>query len=645
MSEDVREKGGISVETEHIFPIIKKWLYSEKEIFLREIVSNACDAITKLKRLSSLGHVRDIENNYKITVKIDKEAGTLTVSDNGIGMNEDEVRRYICQIALSGALDFIKKYEGEDTSANGIIGHFGLGFYSSFMVSDSVDIITRSYDGSPAVKWVCTENGEYELYDSERQERGTDVVMHISEDEKEYLEEGKIRSILHKYCSFMPIEIYLTVEGKEEEKKHDHECTCEHKDDEDHECTCGHSPKPINDTSPLWQKIPSECKDEEYKEFYNKVFTDFREPLFHIHINADYPLNFKGILYFPRINSEYESLEGQVKLYYNQVFVADNIKEVIPEYMLMLKGVLDCPELPLNVSRSYLQNNSYIAKISAHIVKKVCDKLNSMFNTEREAYEKLWDDIKLFVEYASLRDRKFYDRIKGSVLFPVIGGGHKTMSEYLEAAKAKNEQSGNIIYYATDKIAQAQYISMLNSQGIEVVLLDKLIDTQFIQNVENADDSGDKDKKVKFMRVDSDVLSALKGDGDLYESAPLAELFKKVSGEEKLEVKFEVLKDKRVPAILTVSEQSRRMEDMMKMYRMSSGEDKDTFKMPLDSTLILNSGNSLIRKLGDKTEEEGTEAAVRQIYKLALLSQRKLTADELQSFLYDSFDILEKTVG
>lgn len=648
MSDTIKEKGGISVETDHIFPIIKKWLYSEKEIFLREIVSNATDAITKLKRLSSLGHVSDIGSDFKITVTVDKEAGTLTVSDNGIGMTEEEVRNYICQIALSGALDFIQKYEGDgkDSAPAGIIGHFGLGFYSSFMVSDSVDIITRSYDGSPAVKWICTESGEYEMYDGERAERGTDVVMHISDDEKEYLEESKIRSILNKYCSFMPVGIYLVIEGKEEDKEdkedkeeHDPECTCEHKDDEDHECTCDHLPKPINDTHPLWQKLPSECTDEDYKNFYGKVFTDFRESLFHIHINADYPLNFKGILYFPRINHEYDSLEGQVKLYYNQVFVADNIKEVIPEYMLMLKGVLDCPELPLNVSRSYLQNSGYVSKISAHIVKKVCDKLNGMFNTEREAYEKLWDSLKLFVEYASLRDRKFYDRVKNSVLFPVIGGGYKTAAEYLEAAK---ETNAGVIWYATDKIAQAQYIAMLQSQNISVVLLDKLIDTQFISTVEN-DSTGEN--KIKFMRVDSDVASAVKGDGEEYKSDELAELFKKISGEEKLTVKFETLKETRIPALMTVSEQSRRMEDMMKMYRMNGGEEKETFKLPFDATLVLNSASPLIRKLGEKPGLPETETAVRQIYRLALLSQRQLTADELQSFLYDSFSIIEKTVN
>lgn len=638
MSESIKEKGGISVETEHIFPVIKKWLYSEKEIFLREIVSNSCDAVTKLKRLSSLGQVSDIGDDFKITVTVDKDESTLTVSDNGIGMNADEVRKYICQIALSGALDFINKYEGESENAgNGIIGHFGLGFYSSFMVSDTVDVITKSFDGSPAVKWTCTDVGEYEISDSDRTDRGTDVVMHISEDEKDFLEEGKIRSILEKYCSFMPVEIYLVIVGKEEEEKESvKEAGDENAEKDENTEKEGEkedkTPKPINDIHPLWLKQPSECTDEEYKDFYNKVFSDFREPLFHIHINAEYPLNFKGILYFPKINSEYDNLEGQVKLYYNQVFVADNIKEVIPEYMLMLKGVLDCPELPLNVSRSYLQNNGYVSKISAHIVKKVCDKLNGMFGTDRENYEKMWNDLKIFVEYASLRDRKFYDRVKDSILLPIVGGGYKTVGEYLEGAKETNE---GVIYYATDKVAQAQYISMLNGQGIAVALLDKLIDTQFMNVVE-------EDKKIKFARVDSDVADSLKGEGEEYKNDALADMFKKVSGNEKLEVKYENLKDTKVPAVLTVSEQSRRFEDMMKMYRMSGGEGEGSFNAPLEATLVLNAGNSLIRKLGDNTSGEDTEAAVKQIYRLALLSQRQLTAEELQSFLYDSFDMLEK---
>ena len=633
MSEETKtEKGGISVEIEHIFPIIKKWLYSEKEIFLREIVSNACDAVTKLKRLSSLGEAKDIEDNFKITVKIDKAAGTLTVSDNGIGMTEDEVRRYICQIALSGALDFIKKYEGneEDATKDGIIGHFGLGFYSSFMVSDTVDVITRSYtaDEDHAVKWVCTEAGDYEITkDYFRAERGTDVVMHIMKDEEEFLDEHRIRGILEKYCSFMPVEIYLEVVKTEEEKKAEDEKSDSKAEDKT-------EPKPINDIHPLWQKNPSECTEEEYDAFYHKVFNDFREPLFHIHLNADYPLNFKGILYFPKIAHEYDSLEGQVKLYYNQVFVADNIKEVIPEYLLMLKGVLDCPELPLNVSRSYLQNSGYVAKISAHIVKKVADKINSMFNTDREAYEKLWNDLKTFVEYGSLRDRKFYDRVKDSILYQNTDGKYVTLKEYLESAKEKHE---NTVYYTADKTSQAQYIAMFAAEGIEVVVLDKLIDTQFINVIEQENDG------VKFVRIDADVASALKADGKAEENAKLADLFKKVSKNKDLKVSFELLKNAKVPAILNISEESRRMDDMMKMYRMS-GNDMGGMSFPTDATLVVNASSPLITRLSSEVEsDEGkAEKIAKQIYTLALLSQRQLTADELQAFLTDSFDMLEQ---
>lgn len=640
MSEEIKKetKGGISVQTEHIFPIIKKWLYSEKEIFLREIVSNASDAVTKLKRLISLGEVHDIDDSdFKITVKVDKNSGTLTVSDNGIGMSEDEVRKYICQIALSGALDFISKYEDTEGGAPGIIGHFGLGFYSSFMVSSTVDVVTRSYTGAPAVKWVCKDTGEYEIFPSDRETRGTDVIMHVTDEEKEYLEEFKIREILDKYCSFMPVDIYLeivkTPEELEKEKEHEKEhtdkdsCSCE-------DCADAKKPEPINDSHPLWQKLPSECTDDEYKEFYHKLFRDWKEPLFHIHINADYPLNFKGILYFPRLNHEFDNLEGQVKLYYNQVFVADNIKEVIPEYMLMLKGVLDCPELPLNVSRSYLQNSAYVSKLSAHIVKKVCDKLCGMFNTDRENYEKLWEDIKLFVEYACLRDRKFYDRVKSALLLPLTDGGFRTVDEYIEAAKEKHE---GVIYYAADKVAQAQYISMFKAQQIDVVLLDKVIDTQYINIIEN-------DKNVKFVRIDAEIATALKGDGEKFENKELEELFRKISGQEKLTVKFENLKDERVPAILNISEQSRRMEDMMRMYRMSGGDNNNTF--PTDATLILNSNSALIKRLGDilPSDAENAEKTAKQIYTLALIAQRQLTAEELQSFLYDSFSILEQSI-
>lgn len=634
MSDEMNntEKGGISVEIEHIFPIIKKWLYSEKEIFLREIVSNACDAVTKLKRLVSLGEAKDIDENYRITVTLDKEARTLTVSDNGIGMTEDEVRRYICQIALSGALEFIQKYEGSDEDAknDGIIGHFGLGFYSAFMVSDTVDVITRSYTGESAVKWVCTEAGEYEITkDYYRAERGTDVVMHIMKDEDEFLDEYRIRGILEKYCSFMPVEIYLDVVKSDEEKKDDAAAEDKAAADEPKEKA---EPKPINDIHPLWQKNPSECTDEEYAEFYRKVFNDYREPLFHIHLNADYPLNFKGILYFPRLAHEYDSLEGQVKLYYNQVFVADNIKEVIPEFLLMLKGVLDCPDLPLNVSRSYLQNSGYVAKISAHIVKKVADKLNSMFNNERESYEKLWDDLKTFVEYGCLRDHKFYERVKDSILYRTADSRYVTLSEYLEKAKEKHEKT---VYYTADKTSQAQYIAMFESEGIEVVVLDKLIDTQFINVIEQENEG------VKFVRIDADVASALKADGKAEENEKLAELFKEVSGNKDLKVSFELLKNEKIPAVLNISEQSRRMEDMMKMYRMA-GNDGPDMKFPTDATLVVNAQSELIKRLAGELESDADKAkkVAKQIYTLALLAQRQLTADELRDFLGESFDML-----
>ena len=619
MSEDVRstEKGGISVEIEHIFPIIKKWLYSEKEIFLREIVSNACDAVTKLKRLASLGEAEiEDEPKYKITVTIDKAAKTLTVSDNGIGMTEDEVRRYICQIALSGALEFIEKYEGTDKAdgeADGIIGHFGLGFYSAFMVSDTVDVITRSYKNESGVKWVCSEAGEYEITpDYFREGRGTDVVMHITDDESEFLDEHRIRGMLDKYCSFMPVEIYLSTDSNEEKNE---------------------EPKPVNDIHPLWQKNPSECTDEDYDAFYHKVFADFREPLFHIHLNADYPLNFRGILYFPRLSHEYDSLEGQVKLYYNQVFVADNIKEVIPEFLLMLKGVLDCPELPLNVSRSYLQNSGYVAKISAHIVKKVADKLCSMFNLERENYEKLWADLKTFVEYGCLRDRKFYERVKSAIVYETTDGRFVTLDEYLEKAKDKHEKT---VYYAADTTAQAQYISMFSAEGIDVILLDKMIDTQFINIVEQENEG------VKFVRIDADVAGALKADGTAKADEKLTEIFKEVSGNNELKVSFELLKNEKIPAILNISEESRRMEDMMRMYRMRGGEMGD-MKFPTDTSLIINASSPLIKRLSDtaNTDSDKAKKLAKQIYTLALLAQRQLSADELQAFLADSFDMLE----
>ena len=598
--------GGISVDTEHIFPIIKKWLYSEKDIFLREIVSNAADAVTKLRRLESLGIRESGDEKYSITVRLDADAGTLTISDNGIGMSEEEVDKYICSIALSGAVDFIQKYESESAegSKNGIIGHFGLGFYSSFMVSDSVEIETKSYTDAPAVHWVCSESGEYELSAGSRTEHGTDIIMHISESESEYLVKSKIRKILEKYCSFMPVDIYF--EDADDEKK-----------DEE--------PTPINETSPLWQKNASDCTDEDYKQFYTKVFNDYREPLFHIHINADYPLNFKGILYFPKLSNEYETIEGQVKLYYNQVFVADNIKEVIPEYLLMLKGVLDCPELPLNVSRSYLQTNTYVSKLSAHIVKKVADKLCSLCNNEREAYEGIWQDIAPFIEYASMRDRKFYDRVKGALLVTLTDGSKMTFEEYLEAAKELHE---NKVYYCTDKALQAQYIAMFESEGIKVVTFERPIDVQFASVAEQYMEG------VKFCRVDADVADLLKSDDDAAELDSLKSLYSEILGEN-ASIEFSSLKDEGVPAILTVSEESRRMEEMMRMYNAGS-------EYPLEYKLTLNTASPLVKKLDGMADSDHDKAkrVASYVYKLALLSQKKFSAEEMQEFMREGVALM-----
>ncbi len=602
------KKGGISVDTEHIFPIIKKWLYSEKDIFLREIVSNASDAITKLRRLESLGHRESSDEQYKITVTLNASEGTITVEDNGIGMTEEELTKYICNIALSGAVDFISKYENEaEGSKNGIIGHFGLGFYSAFMVSDTVEVITKSYTDAPAVRWICDENGSYETTSAEKNEHGTAIIMHIAEDEKEYLSASKLRAMLDKYCSFMPVEIYFVDADKDE-------------DDEK-------EPAPINDVTPLWQKQPSECTDEEYKEFYRKVFLDYREPLFQIHINADYPLNFKGILYFPKLANEYETIEGQIKLYYNQVYVADNIKEVIPEYLLMLKGVLDCPELPLNVSRSYLQTNTYVSKVSAHIVKKVADKLCALCNNDREKYESIWKDIGPFIEYACMKDKKFYDRTKKALLLPLTDGTSQTIDSYLEEAKEKHEGK---IYYATDKALQAQYISMFEAEGIKVALFDKAIDTQFATFIEQYMEN------VKFLRVDADLAEALKGDGVTSESETLKALFTEIVPE-KTEIKFDALKDENVPAILNVTEESRRMEEMMRLYGMGNGA-----SFPTESTLILNTASPLVQKLENEADEEKAKQIASYLYKISLLSQKKFSADEMQSFMKDSFEILMK---
>lgn len=630
MEENIK-KGGISVETQNIFPVIKKWLYSDKDIFVRELISNGCDAVTKHKRLVSLGEAESDGKPYRIDVTLDTELGTLTFSDNGIGMNQEEIDKYINQIALSGALDFIQKYEGESEDAGkGIIGHFGLGFYSAFMIADKVEIKSKSYrKDDAAVWWTGNEDGSYEMRPCDKMQRGTDIILYINDDEKEYASESKIREIIEKFCSFMPVEIYYTVlpEKKEEVK-------------EGEEPKEKSEPKPVNDTTPLWLKKPSECTDEEYKEFYRKVFHDYKEPLFWIHISADYPLNFKGILYFPKLSNEYGSYEGQVKLYYNQVFVADNIKEVIPEYMFLLKGVLDCPELPLNVSRSYLQSNGYVAKISAHIVKKVSDKLNSLFNTEREKYESFWDDVKPFVEYAGIRDNKFFSKVKDVILYKTTEGKFMTLSEY-----AANEHYDNTVYYTDDKQRQSKYVSMFASQGVPVVEFDKLIDVQFVSFAESELKSDDKYKDIKFVRVDSGVADILKDSDkqtDEEQSKKLCDFFKETLGKgDGLKISCDHLKDSTVPAVLNLSEQSRRFSDMMKMYGGGMGS------MPVEETLVLNLSNPLIGKIADKitseeTPDELSKSLATQAYMLALVAQRPLEPDELSKFISQSSELFAK---
>ena len=605
MNMEENKKGGISVETEHIFPIIKKWLYSEKEIFLREIVSNACDAITKLRRLSSLGKYESDGTPYRIDVIYSKAEKTLTVKDNGIGMTEEELEKYICNMALSGALDFIEKYEGQkEENAAGIIGHFGLGFYSSFMVADTVEIDTASYTGSAPVHFTCSEDGNYEIDAEADATRGTSVIMHINEDSEEYLNEGKLREVLDRYCAFMPVEIYLTDADKEES-------------DDAQENT----PAPVNDPTPLWQRQASEITEEEYNAFYTKVFHEYGEPLFHLHLNADYPLCFKGIIYFPKIKENYESLEGKVKLFYNQVFVAENIKEVIPEYLLMLRGVLDCPELPLNVSRSYLQNSAYVAKLSRYISKKVADKLVKMFKNEREKYEGMWQDLKTFAEYAAICEKSFYDQVKEGLLLTAADGTRVPVASAMEKVGEKKT-----LYYATDAVLQAQYISMYTAKGLDVYLAGSVLDERFLQILE-------QNENVKFVRVDADT-DALREE-TVEENATLTSLFTSLVPEgKKMTVKLARLTDGTVPAVLTVSEESRRMEEMMRMYAPD---------MPMpekETTLTLNMASPVIARLAEGGFGERNAQVAKYVLSLATLSHRTLSAEEMKAFLSDSYDVL-----
>ncbi|GHU76003.1 molecular chaperone HtpG [Clostridia bacterium] len=630
------ETGNLSINSENILPIIKKWLYSDTDIFVRELVSNAADAITKLRKLNDMGETTLPEDNkFKIDVALDPEEKTITFSDNGIGMTADEVKQYINEIAFSGANDFVEKYKDKIDKEGGIIGHFGLGFYSAFMAADKVTIDTLSYkEGSQSAHWECTGGIEYSMTEGNKTERGTTITLHIGEDAKEFLETYKLRQTLHKYCGFIPVEIYFetakTAEEKEAEEHHVHDENCHHEE---------HAPVPINDTAPLWTKQPSECTDEEYKEFYRKVFADYNEPLFWIHLNMDYPFNLQGILYFPKLKHELESIEGQVKLYSNQVFIADNIKEVIPEFLLLLKGALDCKDLPLNVSRSFLQNDGYVTKMSSYITKKVADKLNSLYKKDREQYSAYWDDISPFIKYGAIKDKDFYDKVKDAVLYKTINGKYVTLPEYLEAAKEKHE---NQVYYVSNEKQQAQYIKLFKDFDMDAVILSTNLDNPFMSYVESY--GGD----IKFNRIDSDISSNMKNEpsepaeGDETDKT-LEELFKTNLGNDKLQIKVESLKSEEIPAIVLLSEQSRRMQEMSKMFGSIPG-------MPFgggnDETLVLNKSNKLIQTLlrlkDDESRKEDTTLICEHIHDLAYMSHEPLDVAAMNKFVERSNKILER---
>lgn len=614
-------KGNISVDSENLFPIIKKWLYSDKDIFLRELVSNGCDAITKLKKLVGVGDAKiEDEPQYKVTVSIFKDAKKLVISDNGIGMTAEEIDKYINQIAFSGASDFLEKYKDEEDKGSQIIGHFGLGFYSAFMVADSVEIDSLSYrEGAKAAKWVCDGSMEFDMTDGERTERGTTITLNIAEDSEEFLDEYTIRQILNKYCSFLPTEIYLETPDKKEECG----CSHEHEDGEEHE---HEEPKPINNTKPLWMKKPSECTDEEYKEFYRNVFLDFNEPLFWIHLNVDYPFNLKGILYFPKINHEFSGQEGQIKLYNNQVFVADNVKEVIPEFLMLLKGVIDCPDLPLNVSRSFLQNDGYVKKISAHITKKVADKLTGLYKNEKESYEKYWEDINVFIKYGCLRDEKFYEKVKDVIIYKDLDDKYITLGEYL------GDEKGDV-YYVSDPKQQSQYINMLKDQGKNAVILPTMMDTHFISFVEM------KQEGVKFKRIDSAINDIAEESEKDETDEKLIQKFKDRINDEALKIEVQKLKDTSIPAVILLSEQSRRMREMYRAYGQQMAGMADMFKD--DFTLVLNSGNPLIQKL-DTIDGEDANLIIDHIYDLAKISHSPLEGDAMTKFVKRSNQLLEK---
>jgi molecular chaperone HtpG len=661
------KQGSLSISSDNIFPIIKKWMYSDHDIFIRELISNGCDAITKLKKLALMGEYEEVEGEeYKIEVLASAKDKTLTFVDNGLGMTEDEVEKYINQIAFSGATDFINTYK-DKSNDDQIIGHFGLGFYSAFMVADKVTIETCSYkEGATPVYWECNEGTEFSMEESDDDIRGTAITLYLNEDSYEFANEYRVKEVIQKYCAFMPYNIYFVnedAEPEEEEEDKDADIVVDTTKDEnaessdksaddkaaagDEEGSKGETddaepkkkkgPQPLNDTNPLWLKNPKDCTEEEYVEFYQKVFYDFKKPLFWIHLNMDYPFNLKGILYFPKINTQYEQIEGTIKLYNNQVFIADNIKEVIPEFLMLLKGVIDCPDLPLNVSRSALQNDGFVKKISDYITKKVADKLSGMCKTDKENYEKYWDDISPFIKFGCIKDEKFCEKMTDYMLFKDLDGKYLTLPEYLEQGKEKYE---NKVFYVSDAQAQSQYINMFKEEGMNAVFLEHNIDNPYITHLEG------KNENVKFLRIDADLADNFVGEKLTEEQTKeytdkLTETFKKALGVEKLNVKVENLKNENVSSMLTLSEDSRRMQEMMRAYSMGGDFNPDMFGGE-GETLILNAGNKLVKYVLDNPEGENTNTICCQLYDLAVLANKPLSADAMTKFVARSNEILEK---
>ena len=613
----MKREGNIKISSENMMPIIKKWLYSDKDIFLREIVANGIDAITKYKKLVDMGETADNGEQLCVKISVDKEAKTLSVEDNGIGMTEEEVENYITQIAFSGASDFLSKYE--KAGGDGIIGHFGLGFYSAYMVSENVEIFTKSYKDEPAVHWESDGNSTYSIEESDRSERGTKIVMHISEEEKEFLDESVIRTLIKKYCSFMPYNIYLSFKGDGNDK-------------------------PLNETQPLYTRNPKDCTEEEYKKFYTDTFMDFNEPLFWVHLNMDYPFRLKGILYFPKTRNKLELERGMVKLYCNQVFIADNIKEVIPEFLMLLNGVIDCPDIPLNVSRSFLQNDREVQKISKHITKKVADKLIALFKNDREKYEECWGDIANFIKFGCIKDSDFYDKVKDIIIYKDLYGKYRSLNEYispeaegenLQSSENNDEKAGEkkpeikTVYYVSDELTQAQYIKMFKEAGLNAMVCDNAyIDPHFITFLEYK-----MPDKAKFARIDADIDGALREEAA--EDSVIADIFKEAIGDDKLTIKTEKLKNSAIPAIINVNEIMRRYSEMGEIYGMSEGEPA--------KTLIVNLSNPVVGNLKNCDSDKQKFAAY-QIYLLALLSYKKLSNEEQSKLIENNVRLLEDYV-